>query len=350
VPDHAAWRAVLVLACLLPCAATLAAARPAPTPAGAARAQGPLTLAHYVALLDQVRLLVGRAEHQRGPPSAGRPAALVAQAALLLRRAGPVATGAGGRVVPDNAAVLGDLAAQPPRLSRAAARLDALLAELRWAHTAGHGANDGRADLDAVFRQPPFAGAGGAGPLASIWQSVGQWLDGLLRGLLPDRSAAPLGRLLQVLLIAASAASVAVIVVAASRGLFHALVPAASASCPPPLDRDSPLDAPDARRRAADLRARGAYRDALRYQFLAILLDLDARDLLRVDAAAAGRDLIRQARGRDLLLGDLLAEATRAFETVWFGHQPCEAADYAAMEALAARLAGRAEAMAKERP
>jgi hypothetical protein len=349
VPAHATWRAVLVLTCLLPCAASLAAAHPSPTPAGAARVQAPLTLARYVALLEQVRLLVGRAEHLSGPPSAGTPAAPVAHAALLLRRAGPVGTGAGSRVVPDNAAVLGDLAARPPRLAHAAARLDALLAELRSALSAGHGTNDGRAALDAVFRQPPFSAAGGAGPLASIWLRVGQWLDRLLRGLQPDRSPAPLGRFVQVLVIAASAVAVAVMVVAASRGLFHTLVPAASAPGAPLLDHDSPLDAPSARRRAADLGARGAYRDALRYQFLAILLDLDARDLLRVDAAAAGRDLIRQARGRDRLLGDLLAEATRAFETVWFGHQPCEAADYAAMEALAARLAGRAEAMAKER-
>jgi hypothetical protein len=206
---------------------------------------------------------------------------------------------------------------------------------------------DNPAALENIVSSPPFAGARGVGLLDYLGLRLHEWLDALLGALLPSGAPAGVWRLAQGLLIALAAAVVALIVTVGARGILETLV-AAPTQPADPLRPDAGLDASGARHRAGELASRGAYREAVRYQFLAMVLDLDARDLVRLDTAAADRDLVRQARRRDGLLGNLLAEAARRFEAAWFGHHPCGAADYADMEGLAGRLAARAEAAARD--
>ncbi len=315
-------RALFVLAALIGAALIGGAG-----PAGQARTLGQ---AGYAILLGQARALVARGK--------------AGQAAALLRGITVVATAA-GPVAPDNRAILADLAARPPQLGTALIRLDALLARLNARQGAGGGPHDDPHALARIVGQPPFVGAAPASsPWDALSQMVGNWLGRLLRAAGLGGVPEPLTRALTALLVLVAAVIVAVVVVGASRGLLGSLTPSPSmiaAAQPGEALRDPAVAVVRARAAAAG----GDYREGVRYLFLAMLLELDARDVLRFDPSAATRDLVRQARRSERGVGDLLDGAARLFERTWYGHVATHETDYAAMEALATRIAA-----AQERP
>jgi len=295
-------------------------------PAGQARALGQ---AGYASLLGQARALVARGK-------AGQAAALLRGATVVVTAAGPVA--------PDNRAILADLAARPPQLGTALIRLDALLARLNARQGAGGGPHDDPQALARIVGQPPFVGAPASSPWDALSQMVGNWLGRLLRAAGLGGVPEPLTRALTALLVLVAAVIVAVVVVGSSRGLLGSLTPSPStiaAAQPGEALRDPAVAVARARAAAAG----GDYREGVRYLFLAMLLELDARDVLRFDPSAATRDLVRQARRSERGVGDLLDGAARLFERTWYGHVATHETDYAAMEALATRIAA-----AQERP
>ncbi len=314
-------RALFVLAALIGAALIGGAG-----PAGQARALGQVG---YASLLGQARALVARGK--------------AGQAAALLRGVTVVATAA-GPVAPDNRAILADLAARPPQLGTALIRLDALLARLNARQGAGGGPHDDPHALARIVGQPPFVGAPASSPWDALGQMVGNWLGRLLRAAGLGGVPEPLTRALTALLVLVAAVVVAVVVVGASRGLLGSLTPSPSmiaAAQPGEALRDPAV----AVARAQAAAAGGDYREGVRYLFLAMLLELDARDVLRFDPSAATRDLVRQARRSERGVGDLLDGAAQLFERTWYGHVATHETDYAAMEALATRIAA-----AQERP
>ena len=79
--------------------------------------------------------------------------------------------------------------------------------------------------------------------------------------------------------------------------------------------------------RAQQLVTTKDYRAAVRYLFLAAMLALDERRLLRFDPALTNRELLRDARSNPAL-GEALAPVTIAFDRVWYGSEPLTQSDY----------------------
>lgn len=81
----------------------------------------------------------------------------------------------------------------------------------------------------------------------------------------------------------------------------------------------------------------GNYRAAVRYLYLAALLRLDERGLLRYDRALTNREYLEQVRGNPALHARLMP-VVATFDRVWYGHAPLDEttfADYRAqVEAL----------------
>jgi hypothetical protein len=91
---------------------------------------------------------------------------------------------------------------------------------------------------------------------------------------------------------------------------------------------DDPKTADGAADLAAAAAARHDYRSAMRYLYLASLLWLDERGVLRYDSSLTNREHLRQVRDR-AYLHDLLRAIVNAFEDVWYGDLPVDDAAYA---------------------
>ncbi len=324
------------------CALTWSGVVPNPGMVQGASKPGDVSIARYTEVLRETRDLLYRA----GTP--GTTAVSVAiRASALLRSVNGVMMVGGAHVVPDNSAILADLAARPPRIAAGRARVDRLLAELGRVSPA---MTSPRSDalLSAVFNRPPFADNANASPWDTIGQHIHNWLMGLLPGLRSGGASDTLWQFIEGLLILVAAAGVAIIVLVAGRGFLETLAPS-PVSPSDPLSTEAGLDSAGARGRAGESATRAEYRAAVRYLFLAMILDLDGHDIVRFDPAAADRDLVGQARRQDQAVGDLLAQGARMFQSVWYGHQPCTAGDYAALMSVADRLAQATETLSRRR-
>ena len=79
--------------------------------------------------------------------------------------------------------------------------------------------------------------------------------------------------------------------------------------------------------RAQQLVATRDYRAAVRYLFLAALLALDERRLLRFDHTLTNRELLRDTQANPTLSA-ALTPITVAFDRVWYGFEPLTQSDY----------------------
>jgi len=79
--------------------------------------------------------------------------------------------------------------------------------------------------------------------------------------------------------------------------------------------------------RAQQLVTMRDYRAAVRYLFLAALLALDERRLLRFDPALTNRELLRDTRSNPAL-SEALTPVTVAFDRVWYGSEALTQSDY----------------------
>jgi hypothetical protein len=71
----------------------------------------------------------------------------------------------------------------------------------------------------------------------------------------------------------------------------------------------------------------GDYREAVRHLFLATLLTLDEKGLLRYDTTQTNYELLAQERLRPSLV-PALAPVVGAYERVWYGLQPLPTTEY----------------------
>ncbi len=82
----------------------------------------------------------------------------------------------------------------------------------------------------------------------------------------------------------------------------------------------APLTADAARQRARELSQAGDHRTAIRYLYLASLLLLEERGLLRYDRALTNRETLRSVANRPDLAAPL-QEVVETFDRVWYGYQ-----------------------------
>ena len=96
------------------------------------------------------------------------------------------------------------------------------------------------------------------------------------------------------------------------------------------------LSSSSALKQAQQLAAGADYRSAVRYLYLAAVLSLDERGLLRFDKALTNREVLRQTSTREQLKSDL-RPVVETFDRVWYGLQPISDEQYHEYEQQVAR-------------
>lgn len=96
---------------------------------------------------------------------------------------------------------------------------------------------------------------------------------------------------------------------------------------PSTRDGGEPLTAARALQQAQGLSAAGDYRNAVRYLYLASLLRLDERGLLRYDRSRTNREYVRSVDDTPELASNL-KDVIDVFDEVWYGYQPLDKSSY----------------------
>lgn len=183
-----------------------------------------------------------------------------------------------------------------------------------------------RAVLDSVFAAPDYLWVERTPPLAFL----SRWLEGLARWLQATREAHPLGFRL---LLGALVILLVLILVHAGWILFHTI--RGSASGPQPTG-DTMLRRDHAwyRREADRLAGQGRYVEAMQADFLALVLALEAADLLRFHPAKTPAEYSRESR----LAPSARVEFRELVRTLYgyaFARWPCGPGDFASWRARA---------------
>jgi hypothetical protein len=89
-------------------------------------------------------------------------------------------------------------------------------------------------------------------------------------------------------------------------------------------------------KQAQQLAAGADYRSAVRFLYLATVLALDERGLLRFDKALTNREVLRQSSTNEQLKGEL-SPVVETFDRVWYGLVPISDEQYREYESQVAR-------------
>lgn len=284
----------------------------------------------YIAKLRGVERVVS--DGSRGSGVESRRAATRALSMLdEIERAGPVDTPA-GQVRPYLTPVRDMLSKSPPELGRASEALRSLISALESPAPALGGASS-RASLDEVFNDPRLA----PNRLATWQERVGKAVLDFLRrifgGLSLGRAGAEALSTAQVVVLVASLALVAAVVVFIIRtGRRHAKLSETAASGLAPPETSASLFVLAERYAQA-----GDYRQAVRANFVGLLMYLHEHGRLRYDRSLTNREHLSRI-GRGTPLAGTLAPVVRVFDDVWYGNRKIDAHEYAAYEARAAAV------------
>lgn len=182
-----------------------------------------------------------------------------------------------------------------------------------------------RARLQEVLARREYTNASQA---QDFMDRLKQWLERTLESVLglPAEGASWVADALLWLLLTLAVLALAAVVFVVIRGVrmprrpTHA--PAEEAPAHVSLERPSRgwLEV------AEEEAARGDYRAALRYAYLALLRTLEERGVLRLDRDRTNWDLVRQVPEGPAR--DDLAQATRLFEEHWYALRPADAEEY----------------------
>lgn len=186
--------------------------------------------------------------------------------------------------------------------------------------------------LNVVFARPEFQPrtAPASSPLQDLWDRFAEWLARQLARMgLRDVRLPNLSRVLTVVGVLALAAIVLFFV----RSLRATLVSEVDLE---ERASDAVMSSSAALRQAQQLAAGSDYRSAVRYLYLATVLALDERGLLRFDKALTNREVLRQSSTHQRLK-DELTPVVETFDKVWYGLQPISDEQYRQYELQVAR-------------
>lgn len=124
--------------------------------------------------------------------------------------------------------------------------------------------------------------------------------------------------LAQVLLVIGLTAAVAVVLLYFARNLKVQRM-----AVEKPSDEDDPTTSQDASQRAEESEANRDYRNAIRYLYLACLLLLDEKGLIRYDRTLTNREHLRMVGDKPQLV-ELLRPVVTTFDDVWYGFIPVD--------------------------
>jgi len=237
----------------------------------------------------------------------------------------------GSLVELDQGELVALLRREPPDPAGVVERLDALL----YYQTRFPTGVFTLADLESLTRvlarpelQPPAIS-----PLArwwnQLWEKINAWLERTFGGSSGGQTeggstgvgvSIPAWPFL-VLILAA-------VLAFALRGLFMGWVnPAALANGL--HEEDEILTSEIARQRAGTLSGGGDYRNAIRYLYLSVLLQLDERGLLRYDRSKTNREYLRAVASSPELVGPL-RQVVDTFDRAWYGFESIDRSSYQA--------------------
>lgn len=181
--------------------------------------------------------------------------------------------------------------------------------------------------LDSVFAQPAYHWVEHSNPLAFLqrwWQAIMEWLNGL------ETSQPALYWFLFSAMIVILVAIIGHALVVVGRTLRSARAPADSA--PQPLARTR--GAEWYRREAVRLAGEGRFPEAMQADFLGLVLELDARSLLRFHPSKTPNEYTYEIRlndtGRDTFRG-----LVRSLYGYAFAREPCGPVEFAQWRTLA---------------
>jgi hypothetical protein len=286
-------------------------------------ADGPLTADGYWQLIDQARSTVYQARLLPSSQQATR-ATMLGQLADQLESITSVRLPDGQTAPVDNSALVAALRSDNPDLTQIEADLSTLAqAHDHWPHSQTH--PDAFDKLAGVLARPEFQPA--AQPPPSPFQkwldAFNEWLNRLLSRLLGDGVAVP-GMDWIILVIG----GLVLIAVAFFfwRNVRAYLVREAEFAQDV---AENGLSASAAVQHARRLAAGSDYRQAMRYLYLAALLTLDERGVLRYDKALTNREVLRRAAQSDNpeLAGDM-SPVVDTFDRVWYGYAPVDDETY----------------------
>lgn len=185
--------------------------------------------------------------------------------------------------------------------------------------------------LDEILSRPGYQWTDAQpGPLARLWEQFLNFLFRQLSGL-----SAPGSPILTYGLTLLGIIALLIVLAYAARSLLGnfttTIDPQTEASDTPDLTASA------AARQAETLSQGGDYRTAVRYLYLASLLTLDERGILRYDRTRTNREYLRTVDNQPELAARL-RQVVEVFDQVWYGYQPLDEAAYARYAAQVARL------------
>jgi hypothetical protein len=232
--------------------------------------------------------------------------------AVQVVRLGPQAAPE-ARLPVDNRWLAAELARPAPDTARLAARLAALADALGL--PPGAAPEDARERLRAILSRPPFDRQP---ETPQWWRDFLDWLARLLERIFRPVTNLPPAVVDPAAWVIAAVGGLLLIgvIVYLLFGLRRALVSGARAR---EEDPEARLTARSAFDQAGDLARAGDTRTAVRYLYLAALLWLDERALLRYDRALTNREHLDRVRDNPELQRRL-APIVATFDRVWYGH------------------------------
>lgn len=299
---------------------------------------GTLSLVTYAARIHHIRSLL---DHAGNLPDHS----VLDRAAGALRHLSSVRLPDGATVhtdTPDLALLLGS--GDQHNVHQAISRLHLLDDALR--STPIHRADPAALrQLDSILAEPRFH------PSVSLFDQLGTFVNGLINDLLNlvDSLLSPVvngtSPLVDLIVALAFLAVVAGLAFLLGRALLRRTVAEVVAGEVP----DAGLTALAAARRAADLRAAGDQRLALRYLLFSVLLSLQERGILTLRPGVTNHEYLQRV-SRENSLSPEQIEALRTlvgqFDRSWYGRRPLAAEEYDRLSDLAGTIRGARTAAA----
>ena len=280
-----------------------------------ALADEPTTLAAYEHAVEQALALVERAATEQN--SAQRQS-WVDQATSQLSAIHTVQAVSGEQWSINNDSLLADLkaAATTEQLQNVAARLRSLQAALVIPPDAAKESD--RAKLRDILNQPPFQTVGLDNPLNRLFNQIFEWLDQLFsntaRGVFSARD---------VIAIVGFIFVVGVLIFFLRTLVSNWVAESQLPASPPGVD----LNSGTALAQAQQLANQGDYRTAIRQLYLATLLLLDERGMLRYDRTLTNREYLNAVKDEPKVVSTL-EPIVDTFDRTWYGFESVDPEDF----------------------
>lgn len=289
----------------------------------AASADAPPTLAAYQRAVEQAAALIDRAAAE---PAATPRSALIDQAIAQLSAIHEAAASADERWSVNNDVLLAEMNAaksdtQPSdRLKSIATQLQTLRAALSTPPVAASAAD--RAKLRDILEQPPFAKNNNANALNDWFNQISDWLDRFLNSTSLGIASA------RDVLAALGFVFVAIVLfflvrTFASNWVAETQLPAAGAG--------AALTSSNTFAQAQRLASQGDYRTAVRQLYLASLLLLDERGVLRYDRTLTNREYLDAVKSEPKTQS-AFEPLVDTFDRTWYGFAAVDQKEFEAYQ------------------